>query len=120
MKFIIPLISFWQVSAWAENPAPAAGPAGGVTPFIPIILIFGIFYFLVIRPQQRKMKDQQKFLQDLKKGDMVITNGGIVGLVKQLSDKIITLEIDEGVCLKVLRNQILESANTLKQESKPA
>ncbi len=106
--------------AFAEAAAPASGPLGAIGPMVPLLLIFGIFYFLIIRPQQKKAKEQQKFITELKRGDMVITNSGIVGMVKALSDKIITLEIDEGVCLKVLRNQILEGAAALTKEQKPA
>ena len=113
MKQLSFLMSVLSAAAVAEAPAPGLGGQGGLSPLIPL---FAIFYFLMIRPQQKKMKEQQKFLTDLKKGDMVVTNGGIVGLVKQLSDKIITLEIDEGVNLKILRSQISESANNLKEQ----
>src|SRR5580692_6711989 len=104
--------------ALADNPASPMSRQG-ITPFIPLIIIFAIFYFLIIRPQQKKAKEQQKFLSEMKKGDMVVTNGGIIGMIKNLSDKFVTLEIDEGVCLKILRTQILESANSLK-DAKPA
>lgn len=106
---------FFQTLAFAEAAAPAA-PSGGVTPFLPMILIFGVFYFLVLRPQQRKQKDQQKFLSELKRGDMVVTNSGIVGTIRTVSDKFVTLEVDEGVCLKILRSAVLENATSLKEE----
>lgn len=93
-------------------------PQQGLTPFIPLLMIFGIFYFLVIRPQQRKAKHQQKYLSELKRGDLVITSGGIIGTIRNLNEKFVTLEIDEGVCLKILRSQISEGASTLKEESK--
>src|SRR4051812_27151104 len=86
--------------------------------FVPLILIFGIFYFLIIRPQQKKAKLHTQFLSELKRGDMVVTNSGIVGTVKALSEKLITLEVDEGVCLKVLRSQILENAGSINKEAK--
>ncbi|MBY0369641.1 preprotein translocase subunit YajC [bacterium] len=85
---------------------------------IPLVLIFGIFYFLVIRPQQKKQKLHLQFLQELKKGDMVVTSGGIIGTIKTLSEKFVTLEIDEGVCLKLLRAQISEGAGSLREEAK--
>jgi preprotein translocase subunit YajC len=96
-----------------------ADPRQGFSPFIPMILIFGIFYFLILRPQQKKMKLHQQFVSELKRGDMVITQAGIIGTVRTLGDKFVTLEVDEGVCLKIVRSQILESANTLKEEAKP-
>ncbi len=105
--------------AVAEAAAPAS-PVSAIGPMVPLLIIFGIFYFLIIRPQQKKAKEQQKFIAELKRGDMVITNSGIIGMVKTLSDKLITLEVDEGVCLKVLRSQILEGASALTKEPKPA
>ena len=100
--------------------APAAGPMGagreGVTPFIPLILIFGVFYFLILRPQQKRQTEQKRFLAELKKGDMVVTQSGIIGTVKTVSDKFVNLEIDQGVSLKILKSQILESAASLKDD----
>lgn len=107
----------WFVSA----PAFAEGVAGttrdGITPLIPVLLMFGIFYFLIIRPQQKKAKAHQQFLLDLKRGDMVVTSSGIVGTIKTLSDRFVTLEVDSGVCMKVVRNQVAENANALKEEA---
>jgi len=113
---IVSQLVAWQ-SAWADA-APADPGHQGMTPFIPLILIFGIFYFLILRPQQRKQKSHDQFLAEIKRGDMVVTNSGIVGTVKTLSDKFVTLEVDDGVCLKVLRSYIAENANTLKDEGK--
>src|SRR5262249_51560753 len=110
------LAAMTAVPAFAEAPAPS--PAQGIGPVVPMILIFGGFYFFVIRPQQKKQKLHDQFLKELKKGDMVVTNAGIIGTVKQLSEKFVQLEVDEGVCLKILRSQVLESANSLKEEPK--
>ena len=98
--------------------APAAAPGGGLTQLVPVALMFGIFYFLLIRPQQKKQKLHEKFLSELKKGDMVVTNAGIVGVIRTISDKLVKLEVDNNVCLKVLRAQILDSAASLKEEAK--
>ena len=119
MKLLLVLFAF-SAQAIAEGPAAPAAGGPAFPPFLPILLIFAVFYFLVIRPQQKKVKEQQKFVQEMKKGDMVITNSGIIGVIKQLSEKIVTLEIDEGVNVKVLRTQIAENANTLKSDSKTA
>ena len=108
----------WSPLAFAE--AAAGAGQGGLTPFIPLLIIFGIFYFLILRPQQKKQKEHQTFLTGLKKGDMVITNAGIIGTIRTLNDKFVTVEVDEGVCLKILRGQIAENAANLnKEESKP-
>ncbi|MEZ4752233.1 MAG: preprotein translocase subunit YajC [Bdellovibrionota bacterium] len=104
-------LSAFAPFAFADGALP---PQGGFGPFVPMILCSGILYFLIIRPQQKKQKAQQKFLSELKKGEMVITNAGIVGTIKNLSDKLVTLEVDNNVCIKMLRTQILESANSLK------
>ena len=111
MFVVVPSVAFAEA-------APGGG-ASGVTPFIPMLIIFAIFYFLVLRPQSRKQKLQQKFINELKRGDMVVTSSGIVGVVKAVSDKFATIEVDEGVCLKIVKSQIAESANTLKEEKAP-
>lgn len=110
---LVALSSFVANHAMAEA---APGAAGGIAPFIPMLLIFGIFYFLILRPQQKKAKEHQKFLSELKRGDMVVTNGGIIGTVRTLSDKFVTLEVDDNVCLKILRSQIAENAQNLNKE----
>ena len=107
------------VTGFALAESPFGGGKGGASAMIPMVIIFVIFYFLMIRPQQKKAKETQKFLSEMKKGDMVVTVGGIIGNIKVLSEKFVTLEIDEGVCMKILRNQISESANSLK-DAKPA
>lgn len=103
--------------AFADEPA-AAGPRQSFGPFVPLLLIFAIFYFLILRPQQKRQRDQQKFISELKRGDMVVTNSGIIGTVRTVSDKFVTLEVDDGVCIKMLKAQILENANNLKEENK--
>jgi len=90
--------------AWAAD-APAAGP-GGIASFLPLILIFVIFYFLLIRPQQKKVKEHQAFVTALKQGDCVVTNGGIYGKITGLTDTVVTLEIADNVRIKIARAHI--------------
>ena len=92
--------------AYAQG-AAAAPAGGGMTQFIPLILIFIVFYFLLIRPQQKKAKEQQDFLSNLKKGEKVMTGGGVHGKITGLTDSAVTLEIAEGVRIKVHRGYIL-------------
>jgi preprotein translocase subunit YajC len=80
--------------------------AGGITTFIPLILMGVIFYFLLIRPQQKKQKEHRNMLASLKKGDAVITSGGLHGRVTGLTDQVATLEIAEKVRVKVSRAYI--------------
>jgi preprotein translocase subunit YajC len=116
---ILLVLSQGLTFAALADAAPAAPGQGGITPFLPLILIFGIFYVLILRPQQKKQKQHDTFVQTLKRGDMVITASGIIGTIRAVSEKFVTLEIDDGVCFKILKNQIAENANTLKEEAKP-
>ncbi len=89
--------------------AHAAGGAGagqGFGSFVPLILIFAVFYFLLIRPQQKKAKEHQSFLGALKKGDSVVSTGGIQGVITGLTDTVVTREIAENVRVKVSRQYI--------------
>ncbi len=82
------------------------GGAGGFASFIPLILIFVVFYFLLIRPQQKQAKQQQAFLSDLKKGNKVMTKGGIHGTITNLTDTVVTLEVAKDVAIKISRDAI--------------
>jgi preprotein translocase subunit YajC len=94
--------------AYAMGPSGGGtgGGGGGAVTFIPLILMFAIFYFLLIRPQQRKQKMHRQMLASLKKGDTVITNGGLYGKITGLTDTYVTLEIADRVRVKVGRNFI--------------
>ncbi|MBI4619962.1 MAG: preprotein translocase subunit YajC [Desulfobacterales bacterium] len=83
-----------------------AGGAKGMGAFIPLILMFVIFYFLLIRPQQKRAKEHKEVLKNLRKGDTVVTSGGIHGRITGLTDTIATLEIADKVRIKVSRGQI--------------
>lgn len=77
------------------------GGAGGLMSFIPLIFMFAIFYLLLIRPQQKKAKEHKVLLESLKKGDQVITAGGIHGKVNSVDENVVTLEIATGVNIKI-------------------
>jgi len=74
--------------------------------FIPLIAIFAIFYFLVLRPQSKKAKEHQAMLSELKKGDEVVTQGGIIGKISGLTDSELVLQVQEGVRLRVTRASV--------------
>lgn len=101
-------------SAYAMGGSPAGGGAqptgamGMLTSFAPLILIFVIFYFLLIRPQSKKAKEHKELLDNIKKGDKVITTGGIHGLVEELNGNVITLKIGikDEVKIKIDRGHI--------------
>lgn len=85
------------------------GGAGGIVSLIPLVLIFVVFYFLLIRPQQKKMKAHRAMVDALKRGDKVVTGGGILGTVtKVVNDAELQVEVAEGVRVKVLRHTIQE------------
>lgn len=91
------------------GPPGGAGPAGGMAAFqqvIPLVFMFVIFYFLLIRPQQKKAKEHKALLDALKKGDFVVTAGGVHGKVNAVDDGIVTLEIANGVNIKITKSYI--------------
>ena len=87
----------------------AGGAASAFTSFLPLILIFAIMYFLLIRPQQKKVKEHKAMVEALRRGDQVLTQGGIVARVtKVLEDGALEVEIAEGVKVKVMRQTIVQ------------
>ena len=91
--------------AMGQGGQPGASGAGGFS-FIPLILMFVIFYFLLIRPQQKKNKLQREMIANLKKGDRVITSGGIHGRITSVDDSTVTVEIADRVRVKVVRANV--------------
>ncbi len=104
--------------AYAEG--AGAGAGAGFASFIPLILIFAVFYFLLIRPQQKKAKEHQYYLGNLKKGEKVITGGGIHGRITNLTDTIVTLEIADDVRIKISRGSIMGPADGNTENQAPA
>lgn len=93
-------------TAYAMGQAGGGGQAGGLAGFLPLIILFAIFYFLLIRPQQKKAKEHREMITNLKKGNRVITSGGIYGTIQSLDDATVGLEIAEKVKIKVTRGNI--------------
>ncbi len=88
--------------------APSGGKAGNpITAFLPLIIIFAIFYFLLIRPQQKRAKEHKNFLDSLSRGEEVMTSGGLIGRVAGLTDDVVTLEVADKIRIKVARTYIL-------------
>jgi preprotein translocase subunit YajC len=100
---------FGLAFAMSGPPGGGAGAAGGMAAFqqvIPLVFMFAIFYFLLIRPQQKKAKEHKLLLDALKKGDNCITAGGVHGKVTGVDDGIVTLEIATGVNIKITKSYI--------------
>lgn len=87
------------------------GAQSGFAAFVPLIIMFVIFYFLLIRPQQKRAKEHREMIGNLNKGDRVITSGGIYGTVSSLDETSVTLEIAEKVKIKVVRGNIVSLEN---------
>lgn len=92
--------------AYALGTSPGAGGGGGLAAFVPLILMFAVFYFLLIRPQQKKQKQHREMIANIKRGDRVITNGGIYGTVAGLSEHTIILKIADQVKIEITRNAV--------------
>jgi len=99
----------WLDIAYAMAPRPEGGADQGWGLFgtlLPFILIFVIFYFLLIRPQQRRVKDHRRMIDNLKKGDKVITSGGVYGVIEAVGTNTITVKIAENVKVKIAKSTI--------------
>ncbi len=107
--FLISSAHAQAAGAQAQNP---------IMSFVPIILVFIVFYFLMIKPQKKKMEQEQKFISELEKGTEVFTKSGMIGKIYGLTDKVVTLEIEGGMKVKFLRTQIGGSYANLTAESK--
>lgn len=96
---------------------PAAQPSLLET-LVPFIALMGLMYFFMLRPQVKKAKEHQKFVTDLKRGDEVVTNSGILGRIEGLTESVVTLEIADGVKIKMLKNQIAGSTRATLETKK--
>jgi preprotein translocase subunit YajC len=95
--------------AYAQAAGAPAGAGDFIGMILPLVLIMGVFYFLLIRPQQRKMKEHQEMLKKVGKGDTIITSGGLIGrVVKVVDDNELQVEIGENIKVRVLRTGIAD------------
>ena len=90
--------------AWAQ--ASGASQQGSLMSLLPLVAIFAVFYFLLIRPQQKRAKEHKKMYENLAKGDEIITSGGTLGKITALGESFVTVEIANGVEIKVQRPAI--------------
>ncbi len=93
-------------NAYAQNPADALGIGGNLTSFLPLVLMFVVMYFLMIRPQQKRAKEQKAMMDALSKGDEVVTAGGFLGKVVKVADSYVTLEVATGTEIVVQKSSI--------------
>lgn len=112
------MLSITRFIAMAGN-APVEGQAAAnpIVAFLPFILMFVIFYFLLIRPQQKKQKEHQKMVGELKKGDPVVTSGGVLGTITAVKDNTVVLKMEDGESkMEVLKSSIAYLRNTGQPE----
>lgn len=98
-------MEFFLTSAWAQD-AGAAGSGSAWMQLLPLVLIFVVFYFLLIRPQTKRAKEHREMVGKLQAGDEVVTNGGMLGRITEVGDNFLTLEIATGVAIKVQKTQV--------------
>jgi preprotein translocase subunit YajC len=98
-------MSLFISDAWAQA-SGGSGQGDALGFFLPLVLIFALFYFIAIRPQQKRAKEHRKMVESLQKGDEVVTTGGILGRITEVSDNFITLDVANGVQIKVQRHAV--------------
>jgi preprotein translocase subunit YajC len=120
---------FSLVSLALQQASGGGGGGAGMfgSPIIMMVLMFGVVYLMMIRPQQKKAREHQEWLRSLKKGDEVVTQGGVIGRISGLTDQFVTLEVQEKVRIKVLRSsvtgkppEIKKAAPVVDEKAQPA
>jgi preprotein translocase subunit YajC len=95
-----------MVSGGAFAQTPAGPQQNPIMSFVPFVLVFVVFYFLMIKPQKKRLQEEQAMMTALGKGDEVFLKSGMLGTVSGMTEKLVTLEISDGVKVKVLKSQI--------------
>jgi len=95
-------MDFFISNAFAQD----AAPQGGLMSFLPLIIIFAVFYFMLIRPQMKRSKEHKALVANLNKGDEVITNGGLLGRISDVSETFVTLELADNLQIKLQRQAV--------------
>ena len=115
------MTQFFISEALAQTAETATQSQFSPASFVPLILIFVIFYFLIIRPQTKKIKEHEKMVNNLKIGNKVITSGGIVGVVREIHEKEnqVGVEIASGVVVIILKNNVSEVEKPVNHDKKP-
>ncbi|HWN06592.1 MAG TPA: preprotein translocase subunit YajC [Steroidobacteraceae bacterium] len=99
-------MEFFVTNAWAQA---ATSPTGGMLgTILPLLLIFVVFYFLLIRPQTKRAKEHREMIAKLAAGDEVVTNGGMLGRITEVTDSFVTLQVASGVAIQVQKFQVAQ------------
>ena len=97
------MLEFFIQNAWAEGTSPQGG---GIMGFLPLILIFVVFYFFLIRPQMKQAREHKQMVEALIKGDEIVTSGGLLGKINKVGDNFIILEIAKDIEVKVQKHAV--------------
>lgn len=116
-KSILLLQILLPTLALAQTPAAGSAQPSMLEALFPFVIMFVILYFVLLRPQMRKQKEHQSFVSGLKRGDEIITQTGILGRIEGLTEQFVTLEIAEGVRIKMLRTQVAGSSQAVIQNA---
>ena len=95
---------------------PQAENANPLVSFLPLILVFVVFYFFMIRPQVRKQKELTSYRSTLSKGDKIVTSGGIYGRVTDVKDTTVTVDVGDGMLLRIDKSAVLKDASDIQQK----
>ena len=95
-------MDFFIASAYAQD----ASPQGGLLSFLPLIIIFVVFYFLLIRPQTKRAKEHRQLVANLANGDEVVTNGGLLGRITHVGESFVTVELADNVSVKLQKHAV--------------
>lgn len=114
--FVFVTLVFLSTNSFAAGETPTL--QNQAMQFLPLVAVFLIFYFLMIRPQKKKFEEEQAFINKLAKGDEVYTKSGLIGTIFGLNDKIVDLEVSNGVKLKILKSQIAGLSETVLKNDK--
>ncbi len=109
-------MDFFISPAYAQE---AASQSGGLISFLPLIVIFALFYFMLIRPQMKRAKEHRQLVSGLQKGDEIVTSGGLLGKITQIEDSFVTVKVAQNVEIKVQRHAVASvmPKGTLKEQS---
>ena len=107
-------------TAYAQTAAGVAPAGSSLLGYLPLILVFVIFYFMVLRPQTKRYKEHMALLQNLKRGNYVVTSGGLVGQITHVGDTLVTLEVSSGVEVKVSKPSVSALVEENAETRKPA
>jgi preprotein translocase subunit YajC len=95
-------------TAFAQTAAPAASPESSLLSLLPLVAMFVVLYFIMIRPQMKRQKEQRAMIEALAKGDEVVTAGGVLGRISKLGDSVLHIEVASGVELQVQRSAVAQ------------